>query len=152
MAPTDNPPVPENPVSGTATVADGTGTTSNSVDYYPFRSGQQADMANGEWPVLSAPIPVDDAAPTVAITGGATVARGGTMTVTATASDDFGVKSVTIYDGATKIGVSSGPPYTASEAIRPARPAARARSRRRRGLARPDLVATGTVTITGCER
>jgi hypothetical protein len=152
MAPTDNPPVPENPVSGTATVADGTGTTSNSVDYYPFRSGQQADMSNGEWPVLSAPIPVDDAAPTVAITGSATVTRGGTMTVTATASDDFGVKSVTFYDGATKLGTSAGPVYTAAEAI----PAdAACGSRAVSAIAEDSLgqsaVATGTVTVTGCD-
>jgi hypothetical protein len=152
MAPTDNPPVPENPVSGTASVADGTGTTSNSVDYYPFRSGQQADMANGEWPVLSAPIPVDDAAPTVAITGGATVARGATMTVAATAADDFGVKAVTFYDGATKIGTSTGPSYTASEAI-PA--TAACGSRAVSAVAEDSLgqtaVATGTVTVTGCD-
>jgi hypothetical protein len=152
MAPTDNPPVPENPVSGTASVTDGTGTTSNSVDYYPFRSGQQADMSNGEWPVLSAPIPVDDAAPTVAITGGATVARGGTLTVAATAADDFGVKSVTFYDGATKLATASGPSYTASEAI----PAdASCGSRAVSAIAEDSLgqtaVATGTVTVTGCD-
>jgi hypothetical protein len=117
MSPTDNPPVPENPVGGTAAVTDGTGTTSNSVDYYPFRSGMQADMGNGEWPVLSAPIPVDDAAPVVSIAGDATVYRGRTMTLAASASDDFGVKQVTFYDGAKKIGVSAGPSYTATEAI-----------------------------------
>ncbi|HET6507229.1 MAG TPA: Ig-like domain-containing protein [Baekduia sp.] len=117
VAPTDNPPVPENPISGTASVADGSGTTSNSVDYYPYRSGQQSDMSNGEWPVLSAPIPVDDAAPTVTIAGDATVYRGRTMTLVASASDDFGVKSVTFYDGTTKLGTSKGPDYRATEAI-----------------------------------
>jgi hypothetical protein len=102
--------------------------------------------------VLSAPIPVDDAAPTVAITGGATVARGATLTVAATASDDFGVKSVTFYDGATKIGTSSGPSYAASEVIGST---AACGSRAVSAIAEDSLgqtaVATGTVTVTGCD-
>ena len=39
ISPTTNPPVPENPVNGTATAETATGgTTSNSVDFFPYRS------------------------------------------------------------------------------------------------------------------
>jgi hypothetical protein len=152
MAPTDNPPVPENPVSGTAAVPDGAGTTSNSVDYYPFRSGVQADMSAGEWPILSAPIPVDDTAPTVALTVPATVARGSALTLAATAGDDFGVRSVTFYDGATLVGASALPPYAATDAI-PADAACGARALT--AVAVDSLGQTtlskGSVTVTGCD-
>ena len=57
--------MPENPVNGTATAETATGgTTSNSVDFFPYRSGPQSDPITGAWPVLTAPLPVDDAVPT----------------------------------------------------------------------------------------
>ena len=58
--------MPENPVNGTATLETVSGgTTSNAVDFFPYRSGPQSDPTNGQYPVLTAPIPVDDAAPSV---------------------------------------------------------------------------------------
>ena len=57
--------MPENPVNGTATAETATGeTTSNAVDFFPYRNGPQSDPTTGAWPVLTAPLPVDDAAPT----------------------------------------------------------------------------------------
>jgi hypothetical protein len=156
IAPTDNPPVPENPVTGTAGVTDpvGGGTTSQSVDFFPYRAGTQADLANGEWPVLSAPIPVDDAVPAVALGGDTTVARGGTLTLSATASDDFGVQGVTFYDGTTKLGGAAVtlPAYQRTEAI-PADAACgvRAVSAVARDSLGQTAIAKGTVTVTGCD-
>jgi hypothetical protein len=118
ISPSDNPAVPENPVNGTATVETATGgTTSNSVDFYPFRSGVQSDMSAGEWPVLSAPLPVDDTPPVVSLGGDPSVEAGKAATLSATAGDDFGVKSVTFYDGTTKLATTTLPPYTATDAI-----------------------------------
>ena len=44
ISPTTNPQMPENPVNGTATVETGhaAATTSNAVDFYPYRSGPQS--------------------------------------------------------------------------------------------------------------
>jgi hypothetical protein len=151
-APTDNPPVPENPVSGTAPVVDGAGTTSDSVDYFPFRAGMQADMSAGEWPILGAPIPVDDAAPTVTLTAATTVARGHTLALAAMPQDDFGVKQVTFYDGAATLGASGLPPYAVTEAI-PAGAACGVRALT--AVAEDSLgqttLAHGSVTVTGCD-
>src|SRR4051794_15961970 len=64
ISPTTNPQVPENPVNGVASPdpSNAAAMTSNAVDFYPYRSGPQSDPTNGEYPVLTAPIPVDDAA------------------------------------------------------------------------------------------
>ena len=48
---TINPPVPENPVNGTAT-ADGPGTSSSSVDFYPCRNGPQGDPDSGQFVIV----------------------------------------------------------------------------------------------------
>jgi hypothetical protein len=118
ISPTINPQVPENPVNGTPTVETANGaTTSNAVDFYPYRSGPQSDPTNGEYPVLTAPIPVDDAAPTVSLAGPASAARGTTITLTATPADDFGVKRVRFADGLTTIATVTAPPYTATVTI-----------------------------------
>ena len=61
------------------------GTTSNAVDFFPYRSGPQSDPTNGQFPILTAPIPVDDAAPTVTLAGPASAGRGTTITLTAAA-------------------------------------------------------------------
>ena len=56
IAPTTNPPVPENPVNSQA-----------AVDFLPFRAGPQSDPISGEFPVYNAPGPVNDSAPTVGV-------------------------------------------------------------------------------------
>ena len=82
ISPTTNPQVPENPVNGTATLETVSGgTTSNSVDFFPYRSGPQSDPTNGQYPVLTAPIPVDDAAPSVSLSGPASANRGTAITL-----------------------------------------------------------------------
>jgi hypothetical protein len=119
ISPTTNPQVPENPVNGVAT-ADATGSTnqtSNAVDFFPYRSGPQSDPTNGQYPILTAPIPVDDAVPTVTLTGPAKAAPGATITLTATASDDFGVKRVRFAEGVTTLGTATAAPYTQSVTV-----------------------------------
>ncbi|MDO8187069.1 Ig-like domain-containing protein [Conexibacter sp. JD483] len=113
IAPAANTPFPENPVNGVST-ADGTGTTSRSVDFFPYRNGMQGDGFNGQYTVLDAPQAVEDAFPTVALSAPASGLRGTAVTLTADASDDFGVRSVDLFDGATKLTTLSAPPYTAS--------------------------------------
>ena len=66
ISPTTNPPIPENPVNGAA-VADGTGTTSDAVDFFPFRNGFQSDPNTGEFAVFDVPGLVNDTAPTVTL-------------------------------------------------------------------------------------
>lgn len=111
ISPTTNPPAPENPVNGAA-VADGAGTSSDAVDFFPFRDGFQSDPTSGEFPVLDVPGPVNDLAPTVTLaTDAATYHRGGVATLTAAPADDFGVHSVTFYDGAAIVGVETTKPY-----------------------------------------
>jgi hypothetical protein len=118
ISPTTNPQVPENPVNGTATVETlSGGTTSNAVDFFPYRSGPQADPTNGQYPVLTAPIPVDDAPPSVALTAPAAAARGATVALTATAGDDFGVKRVRFAEGVTTLATATLPPYAATATI-----------------------------------
>ena len=112
ISPTTNPPFPENPVNG-AGVPDGTGTTSNTVDFFPYRNGSQADPDSGQFVVFDAPRPVDDAAPTVSLSSDRAQAyRGETLTLTANAGDDFGVKRVSFYSGGMLIGVAQVPPFT----------------------------------------
>ena len=48
ISPTTNPAFPENPVNG-AGIPDGTGTTSNTVDFFPYRNGSQADPDSGQF-------------------------------------------------------------------------------------------------------
>jgi hypothetical protein len=119
ISPTVNPEAPENPVNGVAT-ADATGSTSqtsNAVDFFPYRSGPQSDPTNGQYPVLTAPIPVDDAIPTVTLSAPASANRGTTITLTAAAGDDFGVKSVRFTEGLTALGTATAPPYTQSVSL-----------------------------------
>jgi hypothetical protein len=119
ISPTTNPPVPENPVNGAPT-PDTTGgpTTSNAVDYYPYRSGPQSDPTAGAFPVLTAPLPVADTAPTdVTLTAPASADRGTAITLTAAGNDDFGIKRVRFTDGSATAGVVTLPPYTQSVTI-----------------------------------
>lgn len=117
VSPADNPPFPENPVGGTLT-ADGTAQTSNSVDFYPFRAGMQGDGFNGQYTIIDAPQPVDDAAPSAALTASTTAAgRGEMVTLNATASDDFGINGIALFDGATKLSGATLPPVSATVTI-----------------------------------
>ncbi len=119
ISPTSNPPVPENPVNGTP-VADPacvptTGAAvdnSTAVDFCPFRNGTQGDPNTGQWPVVNAPLPVSDTGPTVEIDADAAIYEpGDTVTLSATASDDFGITSVTFFDGANALSIDDEPAY-----------------------------------------
>jgi hypothetical protein len=113
VSPTVNPFAQENPVNGTAG-PDG----SDAVHFKPFRNGSESDAEAGEWPVVYAPLPVDDAAPTISLaTDKHDYDRGQTVQLTATASDDFGVTSITFYDGTTPIATVTPPAATATLAI-----------------------------------
>jgi hypothetical protein len=117
ISPTTNPKYQENPVNGSAE-ADGSGTTSNAVDFFPFRNGSEADPNTGEWPVVYAPLPVNDAAPTISLaTDKPAYLPGATVTLTATASDDFGVTEITFYEGTTPIATVIPPADTATVTI-----------------------------------
>ncbi len=118
VSPTNNPIWPENPVNGTA-VADGAGTTSSAVDFFPYRNGVQSDPDSGQFAVADAGMPIDDAAPTgvTIAAGSSTVAPGGTVELTATAMDDFGIKRVRFSDGGTVLGDVAKPAYAQSVAI-----------------------------------
>jgi hypothetical protein len=130
ISPTINPPWPENPVGGAAaTDAINGGATSNSVAFFPYRSGFQSEpgdpslpfnmyaynanqVTGGEFPVQDAPYPIYDAPPTASLSSSAaTVDRGKTATLTVDAADDFGISSVRFYDGGTLAGTVTKPPY-----------------------------------------
>ncbi len=119
ISPTTNPPVPENPVNGTPT-ADATCVSSNgsavdnstAVDFCPYRNGQQGDPNLGQWPIVNAPLPVSDAGPSVDVQAdAATYEPGDTVTLSATASDDFGISNVTFFDGANALSIDEQPAY-----------------------------------------
>ena len=113
ISPTTNPNAQENGVNGTATVETATGaTTSNAVDFYPYRNGSQSNPDTGQFPVLTAPLPISDAAPTVGLSVNPSARPGDTVTLVATATDDIGVKRVRLTDGSTTIATLSAPPYT----------------------------------------
>jgi hypothetical protein len=113
ISPTTNPNAQENGVNGTATVETATGaTTSNAVDFYPYRNGSQGNPDTGQFPVLTAPLPISDAAPTVGLSVLPAARPGDVITLTATPADDIGVKRVRFTDGSTTIGTVSAPPYS----------------------------------------
>lgn len=123
ISPTTNPAVPENGVNGTPiTDTNGTldpaddGPSSTLVDTFPFRNGNQANATSGQFPILDAPAPVTaaDLPPSVQLTAPATVQRGETFTIAATATDDFGVQGVTFYGGGVKITEVPAAPYELS--------------------------------------
>ena len=117
VSPITNPPYPENPVNGTET---GAGPTRNSstVDFQPFRSGTQSDPNTGQFPILTAPMPVNDTEPAVAVSSERPqYRRGETVKLLAEASDDFGVRRVTFFDGPADVGSDESPPYAAAFTI-----------------------------------
>lgn len=110
ISPTTNPALQENPVNG-APVADGALLSSNAVDFIPFRNGNQADPDNGQLPVVYAPLPVSDFGPAVTLSADSLdgynlddVAR-----LRADATDDFGVTTLTFFDGNAEIGTVTAP-------------------------------------------
>src|SRR4051794_37442163 len=117
ISPTTNPPYPENPVNGAPT-ADGAGTTSTTVDFWPYRNGPQSDPNTGQNAISPAPIPVDDAGPSVSVRPERqTYGRGETVKLIAEPSDDFGIRRVTFFDGATEVGSDVSPAYEAAFTI-----------------------------------
>lgn len=91
---------PTNPVNGAPDATFG----SDAVHFVPFRGGSMADTDGGYWPIQDAPVPVPDAAPAVSLTATpASAAPGDKVTLTADATDDFGVSSITFYDGTDEI-------------------------------------------------
>jgi hypothetical protein len=116
VSPTSNPPFGENPVNGTPvadpTCAHAPQLNSDTVDVCPYRPGPQSDSDLGEFLLADAPIPVSDEAPTVEIAADDTeYDRGETVSLTAEASDDFGVTSVRFFDGAVPIDTDGTAPY-----------------------------------------
>ena len=110
VSPTTNPPYPENPVNGTP-AAEG----SSTVDFRPFRDGPQSDPNRGQFPVVPAPIPVDDAEPAVTVAPERPqYRRGETVRLIAQPSDDFGIRRVTFFDGSAEVGSDDSPPYEAA--------------------------------------
>jgi hypothetical protein len=117
ISPVINPPYPENPVNG-APVADEGGVTSTAVDFFPYRNGPQSEPNSGQWPILTAPMPVDDSGPAVSVRPERPrYRRGETVKLIAEASDDFGVRRVTFFDGANEAGSDTSPPYEAAFTI-----------------------------------
>ena len=117
ISPTSNPPYPENPVNGAPT-PDGAGVTSTAVDFWPYRSGPQGDPNTGQHGLMPAPIPVDDAGPSVTVRPERrSYSRGETVKLIAEPSDDFGIHRVTFFDGATEVGSDDSPPYEAAFTI-----------------------------------
>ena len=105
VSPTTLPVLPSNPVNGSVDATFG----SDAVHFLPYRSGNLAD-SNGYWPIQDAPVPVADAAPTVSLSANLPrVDAGAQLTLTANASDDFGIKSLTFYDGDDEIAVVTPP-------------------------------------------
>jgi hypothetical protein len=121
VAPTTTPPWPENPVGGAVTPDSETATasTSTSVDFYPYRAGVASDPDDGQFTLADAPLPMDDAAPTgVTVSASATsIAPGGSVTLTATGTDDYGVKRIRFYDGGTLVGDTTAASPTTTVAI-----------------------------------
>lgn len=118
--PTINPPTPENPVNGASAADEISGaTTSNAVDYFPYRSGPQSDPTTGAWPVLTAPLNVVDNAPSAfALSAPNVAARGTTVTLSALGlSDDFAIKRVRFAEGATTLATATLPPYSTTVTI-----------------------------------
>lgn len=108
VSPVTLPILPSNPVNGVTDVTFG----SDAVHFLPYRSGNLGD-SNGYWPIQDAPLPVADTAPTVSLTSDLPrVDAGADLTLEASATDDFAIKSLTFYEGGTLLGVVSPPNST----------------------------------------
>jgi hypothetical protein len=144
IAPTTNPQVPENPVNGTARPK-GAGTTSDAVDFYPFRNGPQGSPDTGEYPLQIAPMAMADLAPGITAFSNAPGAYrpGDALTLKATASDDFGVTRIVFYEGATVVGTAAGASGSATLTV----PAGACATRTYTAVAEDFLGQTGSSSI-----
>lgn len=162
VSPTVNPYYQQSAVNGGATVdptcvssTGGTVSGSDSVDFCPFRNGNQADPNLGQLPVAYAPLPVSDSGPAVDLSSnGANFNRGDTVTLTAHATDDFGIAKVTFYDGTSVVGTATLPSsptmYTTSYSIPSDAPcAARAISAVAEDSTGQTASDSGTITVVG---
>ncbi|MBN8867427.1 MAG: hypothetical protein J0H98_07720 [Solirubrobacterales bacterium] len=105
------PTRPNNPVNGSPDANFG----SDAVHFQDvahgisFREGNEAD-ADGHWPVADTPAPVADNPPSISVRADKSeVEPGGQVTLTADASDDFGVAKLTFYQGDTLLGTVTPP-------------------------------------------
>ncbi len=147
ISPATNPPYPENPVNGAPT-SDGEGVTSTTVDFWPYRNGQQSDPNRGQYPILTAPIPVNDAGPAVSVRPERpSYRRGETVKLIAEATDDFGIRRITFFDGATEVGSDDSPPYEAAFTIPPDAPCGTNRDVAATAEDSLGQTATGTATL-----
>lgn len=106
VSPVTLPDRPSNPVNGTTDVTFG----SDAVHFLPYRAGGMADTDTGYWPIQDAPILVEDAAPEVTLNADPVeISPGGKIKLTATATDDFGVKQLVFYDGTDEIATVTPP-------------------------------------------
>lgn len=107
---TGNPVPPPQPVYTSAVNGDADNTFgSTTVHFKPYRPGNEADT-NGKWPTAETPAPTVDGAPTVSLGSDlATVLPGEDITLTATATDDFGVAKIEFYEGSTLIDTVTPP-------------------------------------------
>ncbi|WP_420594533.1 Ig-like domain-containing protein [Deinococcus sp.] len=81
----------------------------------PLRFALLAATLGAGLSACSGSAPPDTQAPTVSLTASpTTLAAGGTVSLTATASDNVGVRKVEFYDGATKLGEDTAAPYAFS--------------------------------------
>jgi hypothetical protein len=117
---------------------------------HPYRSGPQSDPRTGQFSNIQAPNTDVGPSATLAVAPG-TARRGQELTLTATATDDFGIRQVTFYDGATALATDSAPPYTATARI----PADAACAERTYTVVAEDAIgqttsATATVRVVGC--
>jgi hypothetical protein len=126
VSPATNPAQQENPVNGApiadptcvsrsiaaVPTADGVVSNSDAVDFCPYRNGAQADTNAGQIVIPDAPFPVSDAAPELDLSfDSPQYERGEDAVLTAAASDDFGVRSVTFFAGVDELGTIDQPPY-----------------------------------------
>lgn len=105
--PSGNPPQPvyTSAVNGEADATFG----STAVHFLPYRAGNEADT-DGKWPTAETPAPVADAPPTVSLGSDRdSVLPGQELTLTASASDDFGVTRIEFFEGSTPIGTVTPP-------------------------------------------
>ena len=96
-------------------IAFGNGSSNQKTGTLYFAAGISSQAGGLYGRIDPGATPPDVVAPTVSLTApaaGATVS--GTVTVTASATDDVGVTAVTFFAGSTQIGMASAAPYSAS--------------------------------------
>ena len=134
----------------TVETVDAAATTSNAVDFFPYRNGSQATRTRASSRSYRADPGQRRAADGRRWTRRRPRPPGDDVTLTATPADDFGVKRVRFTDGATTLGTVDAPPYTQTSRSRRTPPATRTRTlhRDRHRLGRPDGFGQKTVTVS----